>query len=545
MADAVGCCTANQRLAVRGLRRSISKIAALVALLGLMGGWTGKAAAQMTAQAAVPALNVAVSETGREIFDGMLPAMSAISGLKEQPRVKYMSAMETLRAFCHGLGGSSPDIVLTTRRLRSSLVAECAKNGVEHIAQVELGRSALILAVRSGSPLTRLTARQVYLALARDVPDQTEFRRNTAVRWSDIDKSLPQEDIRFQVPSRDDGRRALFNGLILEGGCRDEPLVQVIFSADQRSARCTSIRVDRVREIPQGQSVSALVEAPAGTVGVVSSVELAESKGQLVPITLDGVAPTATAILNDEYDFTTLYYLYIKRGQSLKGRPAAIDTAVDRVAAWALTEQVSGLRGLLEKIGLIPLPDHIRAEQRTVFAVRPAGYDVSGIGADGASAIVSSLAAFFNGVGNLIELGVGANAPEPKEGLDFTTLMDMAGYKTEEFQTSVSLIPSAGMTFGLVREMSESDQDYLERKLVQDSHQRTDALAAVQRRVVSSVLDVSEANGYEINKVEIEILPLPSVKLIVAPSDGPVSPETTSILRAIERLNERINELGQ
>jgi hypothetical protein len=123
--------------------------------------------------------------------------------------------------------------------------------------------------------------------------------------------------------------------------------------------------------------------------------------------------------------------------------------------------------------------------------------------------------------------------------------MQIAGYKTEEFQTSVSLIPSAGMTFGLQREMSEADQDYLERKLAQDAHQRTDALATMQRRVVSSVLDVIEANGYEINKVEIEILPLPSVKLIVAPSDGPVSPETTSILHALEQLNNRITELQQ
>jgi ABC-type phosphate transport system substrate-binding protein len=412
---------------------------------------------------------------------------------------------------------------------------------VEHLAQVQLGRSALILAVRKGSEFTELTARQVYLALARDVPDKTEFRRNTAVRWSDVDKSLPQQDIRFQVPPRDDGNRALFNGLILEGGCRDESLVQTIFSAERRTGRCTTIRVDRIREIPHDQTVQALLDAPEGTIGVVASDDMAKAAGQLVPLKLDGVTPPDEDILNADYEYTTLYYLYAKRGQAMNGRSAAIDTAVDRIVAWALTERVIGRKGLLSQLGLIPLSDRVRAEQRAAFAPRPRDYGI----ASGASSFATALGSFFNGAGELIQRGLVGNSEESKDGLDFTSLMDIAGYKTEEFQTSVSLIPSAGMTFGLVREMSEADQDYLERKLAQDAHRRTGALATMQRRVVGSVLDVTEANGYEINKVEIEILPLPSVKLIVAPSDGPVSAETTSILHAIEQLNTRITELQQ
>ena len=129
--------------------------------------------------------------------------------------------------------------------------------------------------------------------------------------------------------------------------------------------------------------------------------------------------------------------------------------------------------------------------------------------------------------------------------MDFTTLMDIAGYKTQEFQTSINLIPSAGMTFGIVREMSETDQDFVDRKLEQDERVRPGTVPGLQRSIVRSVLDVSETAGYEISRVEIEILPLPSVKLVMAPSDPPMSIETTLLLRAIERLNERVSELSQ
>ena len=229
-------------------------------------------------------LRIAVANGGRAIFDGLIPDIASTSRLGTEPEVKYTTAPGALRDFCQGVGGSSPDIVLTTRRLRTSLIDECGKNGVDHIAEVQLGRSALVLAVRSGSALTDLKVRQVYLALARDVPDKDEFRRNTAIRWSDIDRSLPPLDIRFQIPPREDGGRSLFNAMILGGGCREEPLVKLIFSAEQRTTRCVTTRVDRVREIPRTQTVRALLDAPDGTVGVVSYQDIEQSDGKLVGV---------------------------------------------------------------------------------------------------------------------------------------------------------------------------------------------------------------------------------------------------------------------
>jgi phosphate transport system substrate-binding protein len=497
--------------------------------------WASGAVAQSPTP---PVLRIAIADTGRAVFDQFVPELTGLSGLATPPVVTHASALEVLRDFCQGVGGNNPDVVLTTRRLRLSLAGQCSKNGVEHMVQVKLGRGALILAVRRGSDIKGLTARDVYLALARDIPDKDEFRRNTNIRWSDIDASLPQEDIRFQLPPREDGGRARFNSLILEGGCREEPQIKLIFAADQRTARCVTTRVDRVREIPPDQAVRALLDAPVGTIGVLSLDDLAQASGDLVPLALDGVLPTAKTVLDGSYDYASVYWLYAKRGQALRGRPAEIDTAVDRIVSGSLSESVLGLNGPLSMLGVIPLPADDRRAQRAVFAANPNTY---------------SLGPLFEWVGyaagaaqGLAELALGdAEAADTPDGLDFAKLMDIAGYTTEEFQTSVGLFPGAGMTFGIVREMSESDQDYLERRLVQDAHLRPGPLPGLQRKIVRSVLDVSEADNYEISQVVIELLPLPSFKLVVTPKDAPMSQDTTSILRAIERLGNRVNEMTQ
>ena len=444
--------------------------------------------------------------------------------------------MGTLREFCEGVGGKSPDIVLTTRRMRPAMAAACAKNGVEHMVQVGLGRGALVLAVKKGSALSKLTSRQVYLALARDIPDREEFRRNAAIRWSDINRSLPQLDIRFLLPPREDGSRVVFDNLVLEGGCREEPAIKLIFSAEQRTTRCVTMRVDRIREVPRDQAVQALLDAPDGTVGVLSYRDFAQAVDQLVGLEVNGVAPTRDAILQGQYDYTNLYWMYAKRGQAFGGRSAAIDKSADHIIAYTLTEPVLGLDGVLARGGLIPLPPDDRAAQRDLFTFHPA--------ASGIAPFIDWVTYAASAAKSLVNLALGRES-EPAGGMDFTSLMELAGYKTQEFQTSVGILPGAGMTFGISREMSDADQDNLERKLALDAHQRPGALPAMQRSIVRSVLDVTETEGYEISRVEVELIPLPSVKLIVSPTDTQVSPDTASILRSVERLNNRLTELTQ
>ncbi len=446
-------------------------------------------------------LRVMVSVSGRSVLDGLLQTIANRAGVSTQLAVRYAEPLRALREFCHNEAGLSPDVVLVSHRMQPALAAECARNGAQDVAAVELGRNALILAVRRGSDLTGLTSRQVYLAIAREVPYRDDFTRNTAVRWVDVDASLPVQDIRFQLPMRDEGSRATFDSLVLQGGCRHERVVKQVFDAQQRTARCITTRSDRVRELPRPQALKALLDAPIGTVGVLSQRELIQSGGELVPLKLDGIEPSVDAINHGMYEYSNSYWLYAKRGP--------IET--ERIIAEALDDAVIGPQGPLTGLGLIPLPTTEREAQRSALAKTDSyGYGLGAVLEWFTSSAIDAWHMF----------GVGASQPMPPHmaaALDFVSLMDIAGYQVTGIESSIGLIPDAGMTFGMAREMSDADHAYLERILYRDSLARPGALAAMQRRIIRSIMDVREVGGFEVTKVEIDFLPLPKVGLMVTP----------------------------
>jgi phosphate transport system substrate-binding protein len=456
-------------------------------------------------------LRVTVSNNGRTIFNSLIDAIVTHAGLAGELTIRHAESIAALRDFCRNSGETNPEIVMSIHRMQPALATECANNGVTDFAEVELGRSALILAVRSGSLLSDLTNRQVYLALAREVPYRESFSRNTSVRWSDVDPSLPEQDIRFQLPMRSEGIRSIFDSLVLEGGCRNEDAVKQIFDARQRTSRCITARTDRVREIPRAQAMRTLLEAPVGTVGVLSQIDVLRSGGQLVGLSLDGVAPTQAAIRNGIYDYTTSFWLYAKRVTAASGRSEAVDTAIEHIIEHAQSEDVVGPDGPLQSLGLVPLPPNEREAQRAALGNHGGGP----FGIWSMAGWVGSLASdTWTMFGVRPDLPPEATAGPPAT---FASLMDIAGYRVTELNSSIGILPDASMVFGISREMSDSDQAFLERTLYRDALRRPGALSALQRKIVRSILGVREVGNFEVSKVEIVFLPLPKVALAVSP----------------------------
>lgn len=458
-----------------------------------------------------PLLRVMVSDSGRATFDSLLDAMAENAGLTGQLAVSSAASLQVLRTFCRNTTDTSPQIAMATHRMTSSLAAECAKNGADDVAVVEMARDPLILAVRSGSPLTGLTTRQIYLAIAREVPYRDEFVRNTSVRWSDIDPNLPAQDIRFQLPLRDEGSRATLDSLVLQAGCRNEVPIKLIFSAQQRTLRCITTRTDRVRELPRAQAMRALLDAPVGTVGVLSQRELNEANGELVGLALDGTAPTPAAIQTGAYDFSGSLWLYANRDRSAQASEVA--AAVERILAQAQSDEIIGANGLVVKLGEVPLPADEQAAQRTALATSDQSYSLQYL-MDWVTETASGAWRMF-GPRTMQAAWSGTDTS-----MDFRSLMDIAGYQVTDIQSSIGIIPGASMTFGLAREMSDADHEYLERVLRRDWLVRPGALSAIQRRIIHSIIGVQEVGGFEVTKVVVDFLPLPNVSLVVSPKNG-------------------------
>lgn len=87
------------------------------------------------------------------------------------PVVESTGSGGGLKLFCAGVGVNTPDITNASRRIKKSEVDSCAANGVNEIVEVKIGYDGIVLANSRKSGAYELTLKDVFLALAKDVPD--------------------------------------------------------------------------------------------------------------------------------------------------------------------------------------------------------------------------------------------------------------------------------------------------------------------------------------------------------------------------------------
>jgi phosphate transport system substrate-binding protein len=502
-------------------------------LLGALIGLALSLIQAATAFAADPAtLRIATPHRTGAALRAMLTHMAEGRAADVKVVSEATRSLLALRQFCQPRSADTPDIVLSIRPMPASLQRECEAANPGYVG-VQLGRTAIVLAMRAEGRALRLSTRDIWLALARDVPVGDEFRRNVSIRWSDIDPALGPQDIRFQLPPTTDYQRQLFDALVLEGGCRKDGAIKGIYEAAQRTQRCTTTRGDRVREITRENAVRALLEAPPGTIGVLSLNEVQASEGKLIALSIDGVTPSATAIQNASYNFAETEWLFARDRATLTDPRLVAE--LDRVVDLARSEAMIGPGGVLATGGVIPLADDEREAQRQALSNRDPTSSIGWI----TNWVVATLQSGWTLLTGAVDELRGGEAHE--HSVDLALLMEIAGYKLSEFESNVGLIPGAGMIFKISREMSDSDRAYLERELYRDSRMRRSLRAAFQRWLIRAIIDVSETGGYQVSKVDLTLLPLPNVKLSITES-GSGGSESAVILRALERLQERLPE---
>jgi phosphate transport system substrate-binding protein len=84
---------------------------------------------------------------------------------RKPPVVESIGSGAGLKRFCDGAGWEFPDIANASRRIKKSEYAQCEKNGVGEILEVEIGVDGVALAEANNGPRFQLSKKDVYLAL--------------------------------------------------------------------------------------------------------------------------------------------------------------------------------------------------------------------------------------------------------------------------------------------------------------------------------------------------------------------------------------------
>lgn len=276
------------------------------------------------------------------------------------PVVESTGSGGGLKLFCAGLGEGHPDITNASRRIKSSEVTLCAKNGVADIAEVKIGYDGIVFANSTKSDQMTLSLKHLFLALAKDVPVDGKLVANPYKMWSDIAASLPSTKIEVLGPPPTSGTRDAFVELAMEGGAKKIPMLKAMRKSNKKKFKAIAhgLREDGVF-VEAGENDNLIVqklEANPAAFGILGFSFLDQNSDRLQGSKVAGVAPEFEAIADGDYPVSRSLFFYVKK--------AHVDMVpgVREFVAEFTNDRAWGDEGYLADKGLIPLPSDERAK---------------------------------------------------------------------------------------------------------------------------------------------------------------------------------------
>lgn len=272
------------------------------------------------------------------------------------PKIESTGTGGGFKLFCSGVGVQFPDISNASRRIKASEVETCAKNGVTEIVEVPIGYDGIALANSKKAKHYTLTLKEVYLALAKNVPDAAgeKLVPNPYQKWSDINPSLPEAKIEVIGPPPTSGTRDAFVELAMHGGCKKIPMLAALEKSDEKAfkAACETVREDGAY-VEAGENDNLIVQklvANPNALGIFGFSFLEENTDKIQGSHIDGMVPTIQNVSDGKYPVSRTLYFYVKKAH------VEVIPGIKEYLAEFTSDKAMGEDGYLSEKGLVPLP---------------------------------------------------------------------------------------------------------------------------------------------------------------------------------------------
>jgi phosphate transport system substrate-binding protein len=159
------------------------------------------------------------------------------------PSVEITGSGVGFGMFCAGVGYEHPDLNASSRRITAAELAECRRNGVAEITEIEIGIEGLAVVSGKQGDDFALSRAQLFNALAREVEVDGALVENPHSSWRDIDAGLPDLPIRVMGPSPDSAALHGFLEMVMAGPCLEYPAFRALDEAERYRA-CRNLRRD-------------------------------------------------------------------------------------------------------------------------------------------------------------------------------------------------------------------------------------------------------------------------------------------------------------
>ncbi|TXH78708.1 MAG: phosphate ABC transporter substrate-binding protein [Thiothrix sp.] len=285
------------------------------------------------------------------------------------PKVESTGTGGGMKLFCEGASVETADMTGASRRIKESELADCKKNGVSPI-EIKIGYDGIAIANAKDAETYKLTRKDLFLALAKEVPDTTggnmdavtgnlKLIPNPYKTWKEVNAELPDAPIEVLGPPPTSGTRDAFVELVMHAGCKEFPAIKKLEKEDEKKfkAICNSMREDG-KYIEAGENDNLIVQklqANPKAVGIFGFSFLEQNADKVKGFSVEGVDITFENIATGKYSVSRPLYMYVKKEHigTVKGIEEFV-TELTSDAAWGDT-------GYLAEKGMIPMPATERA----------------------------------------------------------------------------------------------------------------------------------------------------------------------------------------
>jgi len=285
------------------------------------------------------------------------------AGSFKTPKIESTGTGGGFKLFCGGVGVQHPDMSNASRAIKASEFEACQKNGVKEIVEVKIGYDGIVVANSKKGPALKLTTKDIFLALAKEVPDPKGGEglvANPYKTWKEVNAALPDVKIEVLGPPPTSGTRDAFLELGMEPGAIKFEGLKKLSKDDAKKFQkvFSSIREDGAY-VEAGENDNLIVQklgANPNALGIFGFSFLDQNNDKIQGSYLDGNPPTFENIANGKYTMSRPLFFYVKTAH------VGVIPGIKEYLAEFTSEKAWGKDGYLGEKGLIPLPDGERKQ---------------------------------------------------------------------------------------------------------------------------------------------------------------------------------------
>ena len=269
------------------------------------------------------------------------------------------------KGVCDGIGTQFIDIGNASSRMKSSELDYCNKNGVD-LTEIKVGYDGIAVANSLEGETLTISKVDLGMALTAKVSacltggrnsNCEEMIDNPFKKWSDINSSYPNIEIRVYGPPTTSGTRASFAEMVNEKAfCKKNVVMKdALKAAGMKAKTCRAMRTDGayVEAGEQDNLIVQKLQEDPQAYGIFGFSYLDQNTDTLQSAIVDGTPATFELIASGDYAISRALWFYVKHAHV--GVVPGMD---EYMKTWT---KHWGEDGILADSGMVPMPDSERA----------------------------------------------------------------------------------------------------------------------------------------------------------------------------------------